>query len=92
MEALTETTENTWQLNAADNPLNRIIEKALRFPQTITIKGRETAVVIPADVYQKLLPPRENLTGFLRGSLEDDDVLMRDASITERAIPFELPY
>jgi hypothetical protein len=91
MEALTETTENTWQLDAVDGPLSRVIEKALRFPQTITIKGKETAVVIPSDVYQKLVPPKENLADFLRGTLEDDDELMRDTSTAERAVPFELP-
>jgi prevent-host-death family protein len=83
MEALTETTENTWQLNTADDPLSRVIEKALRFPQTITIRGKETAVVIPVDVYQKLVPPKENLADFLRGSLEDDDELTRDTSIPQ---------
>jgi hypothetical protein len=73
VEALTETTENTWQLNTVDDPLSRVIEKALRFPQTITIKGKETAVFIPVDVYQKLAPSKENLADFPRGSLEDGD-------------------
>jgi prevent-host-death family protein len=91
VEALTETTENTWQLNTVDDPLSRVIEKALRFPQTITVKGKERAVVIPVDVYQKLVPSKENLADFLRGSLEDDDELTRDTSIPERAVPFELP-
>jgi prevent-host-death family protein len=91
MEALTETTENTWQLNTADTPLSRVIEKAFRFPQTITVKGKETAVVIPADVYEKLVPPKDSLADFLRGSLEDDDELTRGTSTSERAVPFELP-
>jgi hypothetical protein len=91
METLTETTENTWQLNVADGPLNRVIEKAFQFPQTIIIKGKESAVVIPADVYEKLVPPKENLTDFLRGSLADDDELTRDPSTVERAVPFALP-
>jgi prevent-host-death family protein len=91
MEALTETTENTWQLNTADSPLSRVIKKALHFPQTITIKGKETAVVIPADVYEKLVPQKDNLADFLRGSLEDDDELTRDTSTSERTVPFELP-
>jgi prevent-host-death family protein len=91
MEVLTETTENTWQLNTADSPLSRVIEKALRFPQRITIKGKETAVVIPADVYEKLVPPEENLADFLYGSLEDDDELERDTSAIERTVPFALP-
>jgi hypothetical protein len=42
MEALKETTENTWHLNTADSPLSCVIEKALRFPKRITIKGKET--------------------------------------------------
>jgi prevent-host-death family protein len=91
MEALTETTENTWQLNTADSPLSRVIEKALRFPQTITIKGKETAVVIPAEVYENLVLPKDTLADFLRGSLEDDDELTRDTSTSERLVPFELP-
>jgi prevent-host-death family protein len=92
VEAMTETTENTWQLNTVDDSLSRVIKKALRFPQTITVRGKETAVVIPVDVYQKLVPSKENLADFLRGSLEDDDELTRDTSIPERAVPFELPY
>ena len=57
-----------WQLQEAKNKLSEVVQQAQRAgPQSITVHGREAAVVISADEYRSLVR-RGSLASFLRGS------------------------
>jgi prevent-host-death family protein len=82
--------DNTWQLYTAKNQLSHIIERAAAVPQTITVRGKETVVIISCDDYKKLKEPKKNIVDFLSGYLDDDISLFeRDKSAIERGTPVE---
>jgi prevent-host-death family protein len=83
--------KNTWQLYTAKNQLSSIIERTATAPQIITVRGRETAVIISCEDYRKLKKPKKNIVDCLSGYLEDDDISLfeRDASKIERGTPVE---
>lgn len=59
----------TWQLQEAKNKLSEVVNKAVQDgPQTITLRGRPTAMVISIDEYRRLTQPRSSLVDFLRQS------------------------
>jgi prevent-host-death family protein len=61
----------TWQLQQAKNRLSEVVRKAqTEGPQTITVRGEETAVVISIDEYRKThpKPKEETLYEFFRRS------------------------
>jgi prevent-host-death family protein len=84
-------TNNTWQLYSAKNQLSRIVELTARAPQTITVRGKNAAVLIAYDEYQKLKKPKRSID-CLTGYLDDDDIKLfeRDKSAAERGTPIEL--
>ncbi|GHV25479.1 hypothetical protein AGMMS4952_03320 [Spirochaetia bacterium] len=86
-----KTHENTWQLYTAKNQLSSIIERTATAPQTITVRGKEAAILISCDDYRKLKKPRKNIVDCLSGYLEDDDINLfeRDVSKKERGTPVE---
>ena len=58
-----------WQLQEAKNRLSRVVEEARRGrPQTITLRGTPTAVVISFEQFQELTRPRTTLSEFFRTS------------------------
>lgn len=58
-----------WQLQEAKNKLSRVLEQARSTgPQIITVRGKETAVVLSIEDYRKLAPKTENLADFLMNS------------------------
>jgi prevent-host-death family protein len=93
MNALTEKNENTWQLYTAKNQLSRIVEKAARIPQTITVRGKETVVILSCDEYRRLVKPKESFIEALCVPIlddEDEKLFARDTSMVERGTPIEL--
>ncbi len=59
----------TWQLQEAKARLSEVIKKASKEgPQTITMRGEPTAVVISKAEYDRLKRPKENLIDFMRRS------------------------
>jgi antitoxin Phd len=74
----------TWTLAEAKDQLSRVVRQAVdEGPQTITVRGRETAVVIAKEEYDRLRPataPRD-FKAFLLSipSLEGVD-LSRDST------------
>lgn len=61
--------DREWQLQEAKNRLSRVVEQALHVgPQTITLRGKPTAVVVSFDEYRKLTLPRTGLSQFFRES------------------------
>ena len=60
---------NTWQLQEAKARLSEVIKKATKEgPQSITVHGTSTAVVISQDEYKRLKSPRGSFVDFMRQS------------------------
>ena len=50
----------TWTLAEAKNQLPQVVRRAVEDgPQTISVRGRETAVVVAKDEYDRLNPAKE---------------------------------
>jgi antitoxin Phd len=78
----------TWQLQEAKARLSEVIKQASKEgPQTITMRGEPTAVVISKDEYERLKRPRENFVEFMRKSpLYGVDLdLKRDRTLTRKS-------
>ena len=59
----------TWQLQEAKARLSEVIKQASKEgPQTITMRGEPTAVVISKDEYERLKHPRGSFVDFMRKS------------------------
>ena len=59
----------TWALQDAKNRLSEVVDKAVgEGPQTITRRGKETAVVVSIDDFRKLMTGQEDLVSFFRNS------------------------
>jgi prevent-host-death family protein len=59
----------TWQLQEAKARLSEVIKQASQEgPQTITMRGEPTAVVISKDEYERLKQPRGSFVEFMRKS------------------------
>jgi antitoxin Phd len=81
----------TWQLQEAKARLSEVIKQASREgPQTITMRGEPTAVVISRDEYERLRHPRESFVDFMRKSplygvnidLKREQTLTREPNIS----------
>ncbi len=76
----------TWQLQDAKNKLSEVVDTSIvNGPQIITRRGRNTAVLISYDEYQKLTKPSTNLKALLYNSGFHELDLTRDKSPTGRA-------
>lgn len=59
----------TWQLQEAKARLSEVIKQASKEgPQTITMRGEPTAVVISINEYERLRRPKGNFVEFMRKS------------------------
>jgi len=60
---------STWQLQEAKARLSEVIKKAKKEgPQSITVHGSPTAVVISRKEYERLKHPRGSFVEFMRRS------------------------
>lgn len=58
-----------WQLQDAKNKLSQVIQEAQRSgPQAITVRGKETAVILSAEDFRKLTRKHGSLVGFFQAS------------------------
>jgi prevent-host-death family protein len=58
-----------WQLQEAKNRLSELIQACLQNgPQIVTKRGKETAVLLSIEEYQRLIKPKESLADFLQKS------------------------
>ncbi|MBV5323227.1 type II toxin-antitoxin system Phd/YefM family antitoxin [bacterium] len=58
-----------WQLQEAKNRLSQVVDQALHDgPQTITLRGKPSAVVVSFEEYRKLTMPSTGLLQFFRKS------------------------
>ncbi len=59
----------TWKLQDAKNRFSEVVQKALKAgPQIVTLRGRETAVILSVEEYHRLVRPKIGLVEFLRSS------------------------
>ena len=59
----------TWKLQDAKNRFSEVVQKALKAgPQIVTLRGRETAVILSVEEYRRLARPKTGLVDFLRSS------------------------
>jgi len=81
---------NTWQLQEAKARLSEVIKKAKKEgPQSITVHGSPTAVVISSKEYERLKHPQGSFVAFMRQSplygldlnLKREQTLTREADI-----------
>ena len=61
--------KTTWALQDAKNRFSEVVDNALREgPQTITRRGKETAVILSAEDFQKLTRAQGSLVSFFQQS------------------------
>ena len=86
VSALTALTQ--WQLQNAKVQLSEVIKRAASAPQVITVDGKESAVIVSAEDYQRLFQPKPNLVELLENSpLNDVELdLERNKSTKRRKV------
>lgn len=58
-----------WQLQEAKNRLSEVVKAAeSKGPQVITVRGKETAVVVSMGTYKKMAGNSQSLSDFLSNS------------------------
>jgi prevent-host-death family protein len=64
-----------WHLQDAKNNFSKVVQKAqTEGPQTVTVRGKPTAVVISIEEFERLSPGKPSLAEFLlSGPPWDDD-------------------
>ena len=61
--------EAVWTVQDAKNRFSEVVEHALRDgPQTITRRGKETAVIVSVSAFRELAGAKGDLVQFLRNS------------------------
>jgi prevent-host-death family protein len=57
-----------WQLQEAKASFSEVIKATVVQPQTITVHGKETAVILSIEDYKKLKTPRQTLFELFQNS------------------------
>ncbi|MDR0347858.1 MAG: type II toxin-antitoxin system Phd/YefM family antitoxin [Coriobacteriales bacterium] len=57
-----------WQLQEAKNKFSEVVRRSRQGPQTITLHGRPSAVVLSFDEYLSLKRPRKTLVEVMRSA------------------------
>jgi len=57
-----------WQVQEAKAMFSEVIKAAEEKPQTITVRGREAAVILSIKDYNKLARPKQTLYEFIQNS------------------------
>ena len=57
-----------WQLQEAKAMFSEVIKAAAVKPQRITIRGKETAVILSIEEYKRLVGPKQTLFEFFQNS------------------------
>ncbi len=79
---------NTWQLQEAKARLSEVIKKARKEgPQSITVHGQPSVVVLSSGEYERLKKPKGNFVEFMRRSplFGVDLKLGREQTLTREA-------
>jgi len=57
-----------WQLQEAKAMFSEVVKASYSKPQIITVRGKETAVILSFEEYQKLSVPKQSLFDFIQSS------------------------
>jgi len=68
VQAKTGTRIAKWQLQEAKAMLSEVIKASAFKPQIISVRGKETAVILSIGEYQKLVRPRQTFFEFIQSS------------------------
>ena len=81
---------NQWQLQEAKNKLSQVVKEASQgIPQYITVRGKKTAVVLSAELYEELKSPASPLSSeLLLPMLDEDEYLFGRSGDTGRSVDF----
>jgi prevent-host-death family protein len=60
--------KTSWQLQEAKAMFSEVIKAAISQPQIITVRGKETAVILSFEEYKKLACPQQTLFEFIQSS------------------------
>jgi len=63
-----EKRKSKWQLQEAKAMFSELVKTALLRPQIITVRGKETAVILSFREYKKLTSPGKTLYEFIQSS------------------------
>lgn len=70
-----------WHLQDAKNNLSKVVRKALtEGPQTVTVRGKPTAVVMSIDEFERLAPKKPSLAEFLLSGPPWDDEFVEEVN------------
>ena len=83
-----------WHLQDAKSNFSKLVRQAIKDgPQTVTLRGTRTAVVLSAEDYDRMLEKNPSLAEFiLSGPRWDDDIvgLINQRSKAPSRLPIEL--
>jgi len=68
MEIIKTKIDCQWQLQEAKAMFSDVIKAAYVKPQIITVRGKETAVILSYEEYKNLTNPRESFFNFIQKS------------------------
>lgn len=89
-----------WHLQDAKNNLSKVVNKALtEGPQTVTVRGRRTALVISAEDYDRMAasgrhePPKKSFAEFLlQPDPLWDDELVEEVNRRNRSLARDIDF
>lgn len=74
-----------WDLQDAKNNLSKLVQQAReKGPQTITLRGKPTAVVLAVEDYEKLVGAKPSLAEYLLSGPEWSDDFIEE--VTRRSV------
>ena len=75
IQAKTGTKIAKWQLQEAKAMFSEVIKASVLKPQIISVRGKDTAVIISIEEYKKFVRPRQTFCEFIQSSpLRDLDL------------------
>lgn len=73
-----------WQLQEAKNRFSEVVRQAQGAPQTVTLHGRPSVVVVSFDEYLSLTRPKKNLLEVMRDAPQGFEDLCLERSADSR--------
>jgi len=68
VQAKTGTKIAKWQLQEAKAMFSEVVKASALKPQIISVRGKDTAVIISIGEYQRLVRPKQTFFDFIQGS------------------------
>jgi prevent-host-death family protein len=82
---------NEWQLQDAKARFSELVKRAVDDgPQTVTVRGERTAVLLSAAEYDRLMRPPKTLLEVLTGGPPWDEQMHQDVEYRDRSPPRDI--